>query len=241
MNPQVLIASSPQVWIEKSVELILQAADDAILQRGHFSLVLSGGSTPQPLYRALAQPQHANKLDWSRTHIFWGDERTAPPNHPDSNYGMAKQALLDHVPLPPENINRIQGELPPQDAAEKYEKLITSYFSNQEKRFDLVLLGLGTDGHTASLFPETEALKETLLWVAPNYVPSQQAWRSTLTYPALTSARKIIFLLTGGGKADIVKQIIENAQVSTKFPAAQVAAQHPNLTWVLDEEAAKLL
>lgn len=241
MNPQVLIASSPQVWIDKSVELIFQSADDAIQQRGRFSLVLSGGSTPQPLYRALAQLPRASKLDWSRTQIFWGDERTAPPDHPDSNYSMAKQALLDHVPLPPKNIYRIQGELPPQDAAEEYEKLIASYFINQEKRFDLVLLGLGADGHTASLFPESEALKETLLWATANYVPSQQVWRSTLTYPALTSARKIIFLVTGGGKAEIVKQIIENDQVSSKFPAAQVAAQHPNLTWVLDEESARLL
>jgi 6-phosphogluconolactonase len=241
MNPQVFIAPSSQAWIDRSVDSILQAASGSIQQRGQFSLVLSGGSTPRPVYQALAQPGKAGEIDWYRTHIFWGDERAVPPGHPDSNYRMAKQALLDHVSLPPENIYRIHGEFHHQDSAKDYQGQIKNYFGNQEQRFDLVLLGLGADGHTASLFPESEALEENHLWAAANYAPSQQAWRITLTYPALLNSHQVIFLVKGSGKAEIVKRIIQDPQNSTQFPAAAVAAGHPNLTWVLDQDAASLL
>jgi 6-phosphogluconolactonase len=241
MTPQLLIAPSMQAWIDESVQIITQASNQVISQRGKFSMVLSGGSTPRSIYQALADPQNASQIDWPFTYIFWGDERSVPPDHADSNYLMAKQALLDHVPVPPENIYRIRGELSPQDSAADHEERIKSFFKDQERRFDLVLLGLGADGHTASLFPESQALNENQNWVAPNYAPSQQAWRITLTYPALLSARQAIFLVSGAGKAKVVKQIIQDPYSSTQFPAAKVAANHPNLSWILDQGAAKHL
>lgn len=241
MTPNVLIASSTQAWIDESIQSILQASSQAIFRRGRFSLVLSGGSTPRSIYQELAEPKNASQIDWPTTYILWGDERSVPPDHPDSNYLMAKQALLDHVPVPPENVFRIRGELSPQNAAEEYEEQIKTFFQNQEKYFDLVLLGLGGDGHTASLFPESEALSENQGWVAPTYAPSQQAWRITLTYPALLSSRQAIFLVSGAGKAKVVKQLIQDPQNSNQYPAAKIAANHENLTWVLDQEAAYLL
>jgi 6-phosphogluconolactonase len=241
MKSQVLIASSQQAWVDESLQIILQIAEQAAAQRGRFSLVLSGGSTPRSIYQVLAEPEKSNRIDWSCTHIFWGDERAVPPDHPDSNYRMAKQALLEHIPIPPENVFRIKGELSPGDAAEEYEEQIETFFKGRDKHFDLILLGLGGDGHTASLFPDSDALSENQRWVAANYAPSQQAWRVTLTYPALLSSHKAIFLVNGAGKSKVLSQIIQDPQNASQFPAANVVANHPNLIWILDQGAAKHL
>jgi 6-phosphogluconolactonase len=241
MKPRIISSPYPQPWTKNAVEFIVNASNQAIERRERFSLVLSGGGTPTPVYRALSEAENAGRIDWFRTHVFWGDERAVPPDHPNSNYGMAKQALLDHLPLPLEHIHRIPGELPPEEAAARYQQQIERYFEGQEQRFDIVLLGLGADGHTASLFPESEALSEEQLWVAANYAPSQQAWRITLTYPAILSARQILFLVSGAGKAEVVKQIIQQPDLAAHFPTARIASQHQELTWILDEDAARNL
>jgi 6-phosphogluconolactonase len=241
MKSRIIVAPSKQIWIDRSVELILDAANQAIRERGRFSLVVAGGSTPQPVYQALALPHNLKRIILSRTHIFWGDERCVPPGDPQSNYRMVKLALLENIPIPGENIHRMRGELRPEAAAKEYQEQIVSYFGDQEPRFDLVLLGVGTDGHTASLFPETKALDEKERWVAANHVAAQQAWRVTLTYPALTTARQLVFLVRGEAKAEIIGRIFDPEGYDPQIPATHVAEHHPDQTWVLDKAAGKLL
>jgi 6-phosphogluconolactonase len=241
MIPEMVITPNHKSWIKNAVEMILKAANQAIRDRGRFSLVLSGGSTPQPVFQALALPENLKRIILSRTHIFWGDERCVPPGDPASNYRMAKLALLENAPIPAENIHRIHGENRPKIAAHRYQEEIDLYFSGSEPKFDLVLLGLGNDGHTASLFPETDALTVDDRWVAANFVPTQQTWRITLTYPALKSARQLLFLVKGEDKAQIVQQVLEDPMAENIYPAARSAAENPNTTWLLDKAASREL
>ncbi|MEN8242048.1 MAG: 6-phosphogluconolactonase [Chloroflexota bacterium] len=250
MKSRVIVASSKQMWINRAVDLIVESANQAIRERGRFSLVLSGGSTPQPVYQALALPHNLKRIILSRTHIFFGDERCVSPGDPQSNYRMVKLALLENAPIPAANIHRMRGELRPPAAAADYQKQIEEYFEGQEQRFDLVLLGLGTDGHTASLFPGTKALEEKHAWVAANqleaplqsnHVPAQQAWRITLTYPALSTARRMVFLVRGEGKQEIIGKIFDPEGYDPQIPAAKIAENHPDQTWVLDKSAGRKL
>ena len=180
---------------------------DSIAARGRFTVALAGGSTPAALYRLLASPPFADGIDWSRWHVFWGDERCVPPDHPDSNYGMARLTLLDHVPIPPSQVCRIVGEDPPQQAAEAYAATLADALA-PDGHLDLALLGIGDDGHTASLFPGTAALEERELTVAANWVPHLGAHRITLTLPTLIRARHVAVLATGADKADAVRRAL---------------------------------
>lgn len=238
MTGRILVAPTKPAWIEESSAIIQKAAQDSIARRGCFSLVLSGGNTPRPVYQALANlGVKGKRLDWENTFIFWGDERCVPPDHPVSNYRMAREALLDQIPIPENNIFRIKGESPPDKAASDYQKDIDDFFKDRQKHFDLVLLGIGEDGHTASLFPQSSALEENHSWVSPNYIASNNVWRVTLTYPAILSARKILFLISGNKKAEIVQQIIQDPINSSRYPAAKVASTHQDVTWVLEQTA----
>ncbi len=224
-----------------AAEQIIALASTAIAEHGRFSIALSGGSTPQRLYELLATPAYAERIDWQRTHIFWGDERCVPPEHADSCYRMAREALLDHVPVPPDNIRRIQGELAPDEAAAKYERILHHFFDQQTPRIDLILLGMGDDGHTASLFPGTKALHEETRWVIENYVEVKHMWRVTLTKTAINAAANVMFLVSGSGKAERLYQVIQGPYVPYELPSQMIKPENGNLMWFVDHDAAHLL
>lgn len=215
----------------------------AISDHGYFAVALSGGSTPRALFELLAVPENAQHIGWSKVHVFWGDERTVPPDHPDSNYRMAKEALLDFVALPASNVHRISGELEPARAAAEYEQTLRSFFAKRagKTRFDLILLGMGDDGHTASLFPDTEALNETERLVVANHVPKLDTWRITLTAPIINDAAHVAFLVAGAGKAAVLKRVLQGPRQPHKLPSQLIQPVDGELVWLLDKAAASEL
>jgi 6-phosphogluconolactonase len=227
-------------------EEIAEAARQAVEERGRFSWALSGGSTPRDLYRSLASEAWRDRMPWPAIHFFWGDERHVPPDHPDSNFRMAREAMLDAVPVPPENIHRIHAEEPDaQRAAAEYEATLRVFFgltSGDESggwpRFDLILLGLGKDGHTASLFPGSPAVHERERLVVAPWVESQRTFRITLTPPVLNQARRAIFLVAGEDKAEAVHEVIRGERNPDRYPAQVVEG---NCLWMVDRAAARLL
>jgi 6-phosphogluconolactonase len=225
---------------------------EAIQQSGCCAVALSGGSTPQEVYRQLASQERASALEWSQIHLFWGDERCVPPDDADSNFGMAKRVLIDLIPIPAANVHRIQGEHPAEYAARVYDMEVREFFGagpspsarpvdERPGRFDLVLLGLGEDGHTASLFPGSAALEERERWAVPTQVPGSGAWRVTLTLPVINSASEIVFLVSGGSKARILRDALEGKGPGTGLPARMVRPDHGRLRWLVDADAASLL
>jgi 6-phosphogluconolactonase len=228
--------------VDAAAEQVVEVAGHALSERGNFSLVLSGGSTPRPLYERLAGTPYRSRIDWSRTHLFWGDERCVPPTHQDSNYLMAKTALIDHVSIPEKNIHRIQGELGAEAAAEGYEQALRSFFKTRRlPEFDLVLLGMGDDGHTASLFPGTAPIHEEQRWVAGHFVGKLDAWRVTLTPPALNAAGRVIFLVAGGGKAARLHQVLEGPYQPDHLPSQVIQPEVGQMLWLVDRSAAARL
>jgi len=213
-------------------------AEEAIEERGRFVVVLAGGSTPKAMYRVLAL-EYADRIDWSRVHVFFGDERTVPPDHDDSNYKMVNEVLLEHVPV--ESVHRMRGELPPDEAAEAYEEELKTFFGAEEvPRFDLILLGVGGDGHTASLFPETSALEVRDRLVVANPVLQLDTTRITLTVPVINAARAVLFLVAGEDKAETLEKSLEGDADPRAYPARLI--QPPNgPEWMLDRSAASLL
>jgi 6-phosphogluconolactonase len=230
---------------EAAAQHVLALAEASIADKGRFSVALSGGSTPRSLYARLAQDDRASQVDWSCVHVFWGDERAVPPDHEDSNYRMAREALLNHVPLPPENVHRISGELAPAAAAAEYEGMLRTYFAGLLKegktlaaRFDLVLLGMGDDGHTASLFPGAAAIRESRHWVASYHVAQLDAWRITLTPIAINAAAQATFLVSGANKAERLQQVLYGPYQPDVLPAQIVRPEKGRLLWLIDEAAA---
>ena len=209
----------------------------SIARRGRFTVALSGGSTPAVLYALLAAPPHAAAIDWSRWHVFWGDERCVPPGHPDSNYGMAKRTLLDRVPIPPSQVHRMHGEDDPHRAADAYAAVLAETLG-PDGRLDLALLGVGDDGHTASLFPNTAALSETERSVAANWVPHLSAHRITLTLPTLNRARRVAVLAAGADKADAVRRALAPTPADAPPPIALVTPENAPVAWYLTTNAA---
>lgn len=208
-------------------------AGDAIADRGRFAVALAGGSTPRPLYARLAEPPLVNRVDWARVHLFWGDERNVPPSHPDSNYRMSRRTLLDRVPIPPENIHRIQGELEPHEAAAHY-RLELQRVLGGGGRFDLIILGMGPDGHTASLFPDAAVLDEQERSFVAVYVEKLDSWRLTLTLPAINAARHVLFLVSGESKAEALSRV----RSGERLPAGMVQPVEGDLIWLVDRDAA---
>jgi 6-phosphogluconolactonase len=237
---ELIVCPDAQALAEAAAEQLIALADTAITQRGRFSVALSGGSTPERLYQLLATPDYAGRIYWPGVHAFWGDERCVPPDHVDSCYRMAREALLDHVPIPPENIHRMQGELPPDEAATKYERLLHYYFGEEIPLppFDLILLGMGDDGHTASLFPGTSAISEMKRWVIENYVPAKGMWRITLTRPVINAAANVTFLVSGSGKAARLRQVLGGSFDEDGLPAQSIQPTIGTLTWLVDQDAA---
>lgn len=214
-------------------------AETAINDRGRFAVALAGGSTPKATYEVLAG-DHAESLDWKAVHAFFGDERTVPPDHEDSNYRMAREALLDHVPVG--SVHRMRGELPPEEAASAYEAELREFFGPDDlPRFDLILCGIGEDGHTLSLFPETAALDVTDRLVVANPVLKLETTRLTLTIPVANAARAVNFLVAGEGKAQALKEILEGDTDMRAYPARYVRPEDGDLAWMVDRAAAGLL
>ena len=236
-NLQVL--ESEAALAQAAADRFVSASEEAIENRGTFRVALSGGSTPQETYRRLADPGLATKISWRNVHLFWGDERCVPPEHPDSNYRMARKTLIQKVPIPQTNVHRIQGELDPDEAAEAYEGELRSIFGGEQRpRFDLVFLGLGADGHTASLFPGSLALRETEHWAVAVYVEAHHSWRVTLTPPVLNSARQLSFLVAGKSKAERLHEVLESEPRPDALPAQIIQPRDGQVTWLIDRAAA---
>ena len=224
------IFSNSQELARGAAEYFVARSAEAVAQKGNFTVALSGGSTPKVLYQLLAdenEPFRA-QVPWPWTHFFWSDERHVPPDHPDSNYRMAHEAMLAHVPVPESNVHRVHGENPNAgEAAREYEQTLLP--------LDLILLGLGPDGHTASIFPGSEVLHETKRLIAAPWVEKFNSYRITMTLPLLNSGAVVLFLVSGAEKAGIVKEVLEGPK---KYPAQFVQPTQGQLLWMLDKDAA---
>ncbi len=238
MKPRLQIYPNKSALVQATAEMIAVTSMDAIHARGVCAIALSGGTTPKEVYEVLAHESFRERIDWPRVHWFWGDERMVPPEHSESNYRMTQAALLSRAPVPKNNVHRIKGELAPQQAAQDYREALQAFFNGHKQIFDLILLGLGEDGHTASLFPETTALQEMAHAVTEVFVPKLDKWRVTLTLPILNQARKVVFLVAGKTKAEIVAGVLGLQQPAFKWPASLVQPQSGELYWLVDSEAA---
>jgi 6-phosphogluconolactonase len=248
--PEIVVLPDRAALARKAASRFIALAQEAIAARGKFSVALSGGSTPRDLYALLATPdaQRAARVDWSRVYFFWGDERAVPPDDPDSNYRMVDEAFLSRVQPPARNIHRIRAELPPEDAARAYEQTLREFFSPSPAergrdgegvpRFDLILLGLGANGHTASLFPHTQVLHETTRWVAAEYIDEVKMWRITLTAPVINAAANILFLVAGADKAATVRAVLRGAYRPDDLPAQLIQPTNGRAVWLMDRDAA---
>lgn len=227
-----------------AAEHIITHCESSINAQGYFTIALSGGSTPKAVYELLTDKAFSRYVDWEHLHVFWGDERCVPPDHTESNYRMARLTLLDQVPLPLTNIHRIKGELDPAQAAADYEQTLRQFFARRRDgsvRFDLILLGMGDDGHTASLFPGTPALEETERLVVENYVEKLDSWRITLTVPVINAADRVTFLVSGKSKAETLQQVLEGSNQPYELPSQLIQPTSGNLLWMVDEPAASRL
>jgi 6-phosphogluconolactonase len=235
---EVIVCRDIAELSRQSAERFSQLALQSVQGSERFTVALSGGSTPKHLYSLLASPGYRERIPWNHVHFFWGDERCVPPDHPESNFRMAQEALLSKIEVPGVNIHRMRGEEQPQTAAAEYEEELQKFFGLKSAalpRFDLILLGIGEDGHTASLFPGSEALYETKHLVVAPFVAKFNSYRLTLTLPVLNNAANVWFLVTGGSKADAVKKVFSP---SSDLPAARVNPVNGNLIWYITRDAA---
>lgn len=230
---------------EAAAERFAGIVERAVARTGRATVALAGGSTPKGLYTLLAAEPYRSRLPWRQTHVFWGDERCVGPEHAESNYRMAAEILLRHVPIPPEQIHRMRGEDPePDRAAADYGRLLSAVFQPRAgglPRLDLVLLGMGADGHTASLFPGSPALREVTRPVVAAYIERLRGYRLTLTLPVLNEAHAIMFLVAGRDKARALRLVLEAAPPRDPLPARLVSPHDGTVTWLADADAACLL
>jgi 6-phosphogluconolactonase len=231
---------------QRAARYFVEKTEEAVALRGRARIAISGGSTPKAAFRRLAdsgQPWRA-RMPWDKLELFWVDERCVPPDHPESNYRMTREALLDHVPLQPGQIHRMEGELEPEAAAARYESELRNSFrleGAETPRFDLIALGMGDDGHTASLFPHTAAIHNMSHLVAANFVPQKDKWRITLTWPVINQASTLFFLIGGADKAQILNEVLTGPQDPERLPSQLIWPASGILTLILDKAAAALL
>lgn len=241
-NSEIRIFPNMQGLTHAAAEHVIQQASLAINIRGRFTIALGGGSTPKSLYALLAGPEYRSRIDWGKIEFFWGDERHVPPDHAESNYRMAHEAMLVPLAIPEKQIHRIHGELPQaQEAADQYEDRLRDRLGSSDSPIpciDLVLLGMGPDGHTASLFPGTDAVHESTRLVVAPWVEKFKTFRITLTPPIINQARQITFLITGVGKAEVLRKVIEGPFQPELLPSQAIRPISGQLTWFLDQEAA---
>lgn len=241
-EPKVQVFGSPQELFRAAAEKFCSVGSSSIKDGARFTVALSGGSTPRGLHQELVT-HFSSRLPWDKVFFFWGDERHVPPDSSDSNYRMAKETLLSKLPVPQTNIFRIPAELPDgREAARKYEQTLQQFFRpapNEFPRFDFILLGMGPDGHTASLFPGTAALEEKDHFVVANWVEKLNAFRITFTYPVLNNAASVMILVSGDEKAEMVRRALKDP--SANLPCQRVRPEHGELVWFLDKGAAMKL
>lgn len=234
MTPTIRVAATADELAWQAAERFARAAEDAVVATGRFAAALSGGSTPQALYRVLAE-HFAGKVPWAKTHILFVDERCVPPEHPDSNFGMACRLLLDHVDIDYQKVHRLAGEREPEAAATEYDRLLREQFG---MGMDLVMLSMGDDGHTASLFPGTEALQEQHRLCVANYVPKLNAWRLTMTAPYLNRAFEVVTMVSGAAKAAMVEQALAGMGGPARLPIQLIQPEGGRFVWMMDAAAA---
>jgi 6-phosphogluconolactonase len=241
--PDIQIFPDAQSLAHAAAALFQESAANAIAQRGVFTVALAGGSTPRLTYSLLAGEPYRSQIEWAKIHFFWGDERCVPPDHPDSNYRMASEALLSHIPVTPDHVHRMLGEDPDEaGAAAAYGSEIHAVFGAVDlPRFDLVLLGLGPDGHTLSLFPGSAALGETQDLVVANWVEKFKTWRITMTARLVNHAACILFQVEGEDKASPLREVLYGANDSGKYPAQLIRPAEGECYWFVDQRAASLL
>lgn len=242
-TPSLRIVDTPDDVAAAGADAFVKAAGLAIAARGRFAVALSGGSTPKAMLTLLAEVIYARKVDWRHTHLFWSDERCVGPEDPESNYGMTRKILLSGALVPDANVHRMMGELEPHMGALDYSLRLRSFFDVNPPPFDLIYLGLGPDGHTASLFPHTSALGVTDQPCAANHVESGVAspWRLTMTFSAINAGRAVTFLAEGSGKAEILKKVLAGPLDPIALPAQGVVPKRGALSWIVDRAAAALL
>lgn len=240
-QPEVIVVPDPAALARRAVELFAGVVESVVSRRGACALALSGGSTPKAIFRLLAEPPELERIPWRRLSVFWGDERSVPPDDPESNYGMARATLLSKVPIPADQIHRMEGERPPEEAAAAYEATLRRVFRLRDDQlpvFDLQLLGLGADGHTASLFPGTPALQVRDRLCVANPVPQQRTTRLTLTRPVINASATILMLTAGREKADAVYRALEGTPDYERTPAQLLREARGRVVWLIDEAAA---
>ncbi len=235
------IYNSPDEVLTRLADYFVAVANEAIAKHDNFSLALSGGSSPKKLYELLASPEYNEKVDWQKVYFFFGDERYVPLDNPDSNYLMVKKALFDPLNIPETQIFEVETSLEPQEAAEHYSRIIEVFFAGRQQQFDLVLLGLGDNSHTASLFPHTPVLHDKSISVKEVFLPEQQVYRITFTAPLINQANHIAFLVYGEGKAEAVHHILEDEENIDEYPAQLIKPVSGEVEWFLDEAAASKL
>ena len=238
----VFVFDTPEQLALAAVERFVDYSNALRDMTERLSVALAGGNTPRQVYELLATERFKNRVEWSQVHLFFGDERCVPPEHPDSNYAMAYEALISRVPIPAKNVHRIPGESNPNEGALEYENELRAFFAGLAwPRFDLVLLGMGEDGHTASLFPDSAALKEMSRWVVATRNEQSRQERITLTVPVFNHARRIMVLVTGKKKAQRLKEVLRPEPGSEQLPVQAITPIKGMLEWLVDADAASLL
>jgi 6-phosphogluconolactonase len=235
------IVSSDIDFIQSAVNQFIKLANRNIEDKGVFTVALSGGGTPRPVYAALGDPVNSSKVDWPKVHLFWGDERPVPPSDPESNFRMVKEVLLDQIAIPESNVHRVHAELDVRIAAFEYEEELRQFFGGEWPDFDLVFLGMGEDGHTASLFPRSAGLNEDYRWFIANFAPSRNTWRLTLTANAINAAHFMLVLIKGKKKAEMVKTVLTGPQNPQEYPIQMIHPEKGEMVWLVDEGAASEL
>jgi 6-phosphogluconolactonase len=234
----IRVLPDPTALAEAAARHVVEQSLAAITARGRFSIALSGGSTPRDLHVRLANPPLVDQVDWSRVHVFFGDERCVPPEDERSNYRMAWETLLSKVPIPADHIHRMRGEVPPEIAAQDYERELREFFGDEPPSIDLILLGMGDNGHTASLFPGLTAVHEQQRWVVSEYVAEVGMWRLTLTPVVLNLAREVLFLVAGAAKAAMLRRVLQGPYAPDELPAQVVRPRLGEVFWLVDAAAA---
>lgn len=241
---EIRVLDNESALAEAVAEFLADAIERILRRKSPVRLVLSGGSTPRRLYRMLTRPEWAQRIDWTSVQLFFGDERCVPPDHPESNYGLAKEALIDPLQIAPQQVMRMRGEADPEEAASHYETTIRDAFAPDQTpfpQFDLVFLGLGDDGHTASLFPSSPALREQRRLVVATSSPVGIPHRLTMTLPLLNAAETVVFLVTGPSKASILRRVLEERNSAALLPASHIRPANGRLIWYVDRAAASAL
>lgn len=241
MQTYKIIKPDPEAVCLEVARNMLRLAQQCVDQKGEFNVALAGGSTPKRLYQILAKPPYSSAMPWGKMRLFFGDERAVPPDHPDNNYGMVNRHLLKHISIDPLRVHRIQSELDPQQAADAYHTVVKGFLPQDAAGapvFDLVLLGLGDDGHVASLFPGSELLEVDDRCAAAGWVEDKKSWRISLTLPVINNAEHVWLLVTGEAKNDIVDQVFHYPSVTLPLPVERVRARQ-EISWFLDDAAAR--